>query len=94
MRCPFALQKLEQYKKTRGTFHLGKISGSTGLNANGTRGSTANFPQQTDDLPVGTEIPVPFPRIGSLSKDDGNVNKNGKKATGLGPVYLEAGYPT
>ena len=34
MRCPFALQKLEQYKKTRGTFHLGKISGSTGLNAN------------------------------------------------------------
>ena len=92
MRCPFALQKLEHYKKTRGTFHLGKISGSTGLNANGTRGSTANFPQQTDDLPVGTEIPVPFPRIGR--KDDGDVNKNGKKATGLGPVYLEAGYPT
>ena len=61
MRCPFALQKLEHYKKTRGTFHLGKISGSTVLNANGTRGSTANFPKQTDDLPVGTEIPVPFP---------------------------------
>ena len=94
MRCPFALQKLKQYKKTSSTFHLGKISGSTGLNANGTRGSTANFPQQTDDLPVGTEIPVPFAWIGSLSNDDGDVNKNGKKATGLGPVYLEAGYPT
>ena len=83
MRCPFALQKLEQYKKTRGTFHLGKISGSTG-----------NFPQQKEDLPVGTEISVPFAWIGSLSNDDGDVNKNGKKATGLGPVYLEAGYPT
>ena len=60
MRCPFALQQLESYKKTRGTFHLGKMSGSTGLNANGARSSTGNFPQQTDDLPVGTEIPVPF----------------------------------
>ena len=60
MRCPFALQKLEQYKKTRGASHLGKISGSTGLNANGTLGSTGNFPQQTDDLPVGKEIPVLF----------------------------------
>ena len=83
MRCPFALQKLEQYKKTRGTFHLGNISGST-----------RNFPQQTDDLPVGTEIPVPFASIASLSNDDDDVNKNGKKATGLGPVYLEVGYPT
>ena len=32
-------------------FHLGKISGSIGLNANGTLCSTGNFPNQTDDLP-------------------------------------------
>ena len=35
---------------TWGAFHLGKISGSTGLNANGTRNSTGNFPEQADDL--------------------------------------------
>ena len=35
---------------TRGAFHLAKISGSTGWNANGTRGSRGNFPEQTDNL--------------------------------------------
>ena len=88
MRCPFALQQLEQYKKTRG-----KISGSTGLNANGTRGSTGHFPQQTDDLPVGTDIPVPLAWIGSLSNGDGDINENGIKAIGKGAVYVEVGDP-
>ena len=54
---------------TWGAFHLGKISFSTGLNANDTRSSTGNFPEQTDTfwrIPLfpfqadGTEIPVPF----------------------------------
>ena len=35
---------------TRGAFHLAKISGSNGWNANGTRGSRGNFPEQTDNL--------------------------------------------
>ena len=37
--------------KPWGAFHLGKISGSIGLNANGTLCFTGNFPNQTDDLP-------------------------------------------
>ena len=37
--------------KPWGAFHLGKISGSIGLNGNGTLCSTGNFPNQTDDLP-------------------------------------------
>ena len=89
MRCPFALQQLEPYKKTRGAFHLGKISGLTGLNANGTSGSTGNFPQQTDDLPVGTEIPVPFAWKGSNSGE--TTFKNSIKAIGLGPIYMDVG---
>ena len=31
-------------------FHLAKLSGSTGWNANGKRGSGGNFPEQTDNL--------------------------------------------
>ena len=30
----------------------------------------------------------------SESKDDGEGNKNSKKAMGLGPVYMEVGDPT
>ena len=40
-------------------FHLGKISGSTGLNANGARSSTGNFPEQTDDLLRNSPFSVP-----------------------------------
>ena len=44
---------------TWGAFHLGKISGSTGLNANGTRNSIGNFPEQADDLLKNSPFSVP-----------------------------------
>ena len=34
-----------------------------------------------------------FELLGSLRNDDGDGNKNGKKAIGLGPVYREVGDP-
>ena len=37
--------------------------------------------------------PVPTFLTGSLSNDHGDGNKNGKKPTGLGPVYMEVGDP-
>ena len=43
----------------QGAFHVGKISGLTGLNANETRGSTGNFSEQTDDPPRYSTFSVP-----------------------------------
>ena len=38
------------FKITGGAFHLAKIFGITGWNANGALQSTGNFPEQTDNL--------------------------------------------
>ena len=43
----------------QGAFHVGKSSGSTGLNANETRGSTGNYSEQTDDPPSYSTFSVP-----------------------------------
>ena len=43
----------------QGAFHVGKISGLTGLNANETRGSTGNFSEQTDDPSSHNTFSVP-----------------------------------
>ena len=34
-----------------------------------------------------------FELLGSSSNDDGDGKENGKKAIGLGPVYMEVGTP-
>ena len=47
------------WRTDQGAFHVGKSSGSTGLNANETRGSTGNFSEQTDDPPSYSTFSVP-----------------------------------
>ena len=40
------------------------------------------------------DLPAPSAnKKGTLTKDDGNVNENGKKVLGLGLVYMEVGDP-
>ena len=47
------------WRTDQGAFHVGKSSGSTGLIANETPGSTGNFSEQTDDPPSYSTFSVP-----------------------------------